>query len=244
MSALGILPTRAAMKTALTLPFAGIGGTGPYTYSVLAEGAGGSIDSSGIYTSPSSLSFDATAANDTIRVTDSVGAKIDATVMVATPLELICDIIQTGMGLDPGRVYLWDQKIFAPTDDGLFIAVGVIWEKPFANTRRFDPTLGDIQSINVHATLSIDVISRGPSARARKEEVLMAINSSYSQSQQELNSFSIYPLMTNFINLSKEDGAAIPYRFNISAAAQYFVTKNVSIPYYDTFQDVPVTTEP
>jgi len=184
---------------------------------------------------------------DTIQVVDSLGAIASSQIMVGTPLLLFCDIIQKELGLANGRVYLWDQKIMQPTDSGLYVAVSVLSCKPFANTNSFNGATGDaIQSVNMYALLQVDIISRGPEARDRKEEVILALESNYAQSQQEGNSFYIgkLPPGSQFVNLSNQDGAAIPYRFNISVALQYFFVKTKAVPYYDDFSAVAVTTEP
>lgn len=236
---LSLLPHTSAVMPNLTIPFVGTGGTLPYTYSVQGGGAGGTINaSSGVYTSPNNTGV------DTILVTDALAATAQSTVLVGNALELFCDVIQTSMGLANGRVYLWDQKINAPTDNDVFVVVGVVSAKPFGNTNSFDPVLGSIQSVNMQAMLSVDIISRGPAARDRKEEIILALNSTYSEQQQELNSFRIFPISSGFVNLSQEDGAAIPYRFNISCHVQYYVTKTTTIAYFDDFSPVGVTTEP
>jgi hypothetical protein len=236
---LSIRPTHLALKTSLTYPFGAGGGTEPYAYSVLPGGAGGTINaSSGVYTSPTELGI------DRVKVTDALGATAIAPVVVGTPLELVCDIIQVEMGLAAGRVYIWDQKINMPTDDGLFVVVGVVSCKPFGNKLEMNSAGLAVQSVNMQAMLDINVISRGPSARIRKEEILFALNSFYAESQQELNSFRVFPITTSFVNLSQQDGAAIPYRFALSVMIQYFVKKQQTTPYFDDFSAVEVTAEP
>lgn len=237
--------THTAVAPGITACFGASGGTGPYTYSVNAGGAGGTINSSsGVYTAPASVNSDPAKALDTITVVDSLAASATLSILVGSPLQLVCEIIQNEMSLTNGRVYLWDQKINQPKDNDLYIAVSVLQAKPFGITTRFDSSGEPIQSVNMHATLSIDIISRGLSALNRKEEVLLALNSFYSQRQQEANGFYIGKLSTSFVNLSNLDGAAIPYRFNISVALQYFSTKTKAVDYFDDFQTVSITDEP
>lgn len=237
---LALLQNNNAMAINLTSPLIGVGGTPPYVYSVLAGGAGGTINAStGLYTSPNKIGI------DTIQVTDSLLATAQASMLIGTPLQLFCDIIQQGMGLGNTQVYLWDQKIDIPTDYKLYIAIGVASVKPFTNIKTFDGSGSNSnqnQSTNVQATLSIDILSRGPDARDRKEEVILALNSDYSESQQELNSFRIFPISSSFVNLSEIDGTAIPYRFNISVNIMYFVSKIVAVPYFDTFSTPQIVT--
>lgn len=235
-----------AMGPKLTTSFLAVGGTPPYTYSVLPNGAGGSIDSAGLYTAPAIVNPDPKKSSDVIQVQDSLGATAILPILIAGPLGLFCEIIQRELALVDGRVYMWDQKINQPTDNGLYVAVSVESAKPFGNNTKTDGSgsgLDAVQSVNMLATLGLDIISRGPEARDRKEEIILALNSIYSQSQQELNSFYIGKISTNFLNLSPIDGAAIPYRFKISVNIQYMVTKTKAVPYFDDFAKVELTTE-
>jgi hypothetical protein len=248
MSALALTQTLTALAVNLTSSFLATGGTAPYTYSVRAGGAGGTINSSsGLYTAPAAVSSNPSQLYDTIQVIDNLGAIAASQILIGTPLLLFCEILQSELGLTPGRVYLWDQKIMQPNDAGLYVAVSVPSCKPFGNTNTPDGSgsgLNSVQVAHMMATLDIDIISRGGDARDRKEEVILALNSNYSHAQQEANSFSIgkLPAGARFLNLSQIDGAAIPYRYKISVNVQYAVTKTKAVPYFDTFSAASVNT--
>ncbi len=100
-----------------------------------------------------------------------------------------------------------------------------------------DAPLLSVQSVNMQATVDVDIISRSTAARDQKELVLMALQSVYSEQQQEANSFSIsrLPISGRFINLSNVDGAAIPYRYRISFSLQYSVSQTTQVQYYNQF---------
>ena len=235
--------TLTAIAPGLTSSFGAQGGTSPYTYTVRSGGAGGSINSSsGLYTAPAAMGTTPQTLFDTIQVSDSAGAVATSQILVGSPLFLFCEIIQHEMGLPPGRVYLWDQKINQPTDSDLYVAVSMPICKPFANVIGPDSTGSNSdQFVSMQATLDIDIISRGPAARDQKEQVLLALNSVYSQQQQEANSFLIgrLPPGSRFINLSSIDGAAIPYRYKISMNMQYAVSRTKAVSYFDTFTNPP-----
>jgi len=235
-----------AIGAGLMTSFLGIGGTAPYVYSVLPGGAGGTINSStGRYLSPSAVPSSPQNAYDTIQVTDALAATATAQILIGTPLILFCDILKNQLGLANDHIYLWDQKLNEPKDYSLYIAVSVLSSKPFGNTNFWDgPNLQTIQSINMFDTLQVDAISRGPEARDKRANILMALNSQYAEQQQEFNSFFIGKLPTNFVNLSQIDGAAIPYRFQIQVALQYFVKLIQTPDYYDTFAIPQVITNP
>lgn len=244
---LSLSQTRTAIGVNLTSSFLGVGGTPPYAYSLrqIPLGAGGSIDSvTGLYTAPAVVNGGQYGPPkqlyDIVVVTDSVGAFATSRILVGNPLLLFCEIIQNQLGLPDGRVYLWDQKIAQKTDAGLYVAISVLTCKPLGNVNRYNGAgSGSVseQSVNMYVQLQIDIISRDTEARDRKEEVILALNSDYAQTQQEANCFFIgkLPAGSQFLNLSEDDGAAIPYRYNISVALQYFFAKATTVDSYNTF---------
>lgn len=228
--------TLTAVGPNITSSFAASGGTGPYSYTVRPGGAGGSINSStGLYTAPAVLPTSAAKVYDTIIATDSLNANGTAQILVGDPLQLLCDIIQTQMGLASGRVYLWDQKVMQPTDNGIYIAVSVLSVKVFGNDNSHvgGSSLTSGQSVNCAATVQIDIMSRDITALRQKEAVLLALNSDYAEQQMNANSFFIgkIPPGAQFTNLSFQDGAAIPYRFVISVVMQYLYTQTQTVGY-------------
>ena len=230
--------TLSAVAPNIASSFQAAGGTPPYSYLVRPNGAGGVIDSaSGIYTAPAQVGTSPQTLYDVVQATDSVGSIAIAKILVGTPLFLLCDIIQTYLGLQPGRVYLWDQKIMQPVDSGLYVAVSVPNCRPFGNNVSYDSDGNATNTVNMLATIDLDIISRGPAARDQKEQVLMAILSTYSQQQQEANSFFIgrLPAGARFTNLSAIDGTAIPYRYKISFNMQYAATSQQAVSYFDQF---------
>ena len=237
-----LLSNLSAMGTNLKTGLSAAGGMAPYVYSVVAGGAGGTVNpSTGVYTSPN------VTGTDLIQVTDAAQVSVTAPIAILSPLELFCEIIQNQLGLANGRVYLWDQKINQPTDLGLFIVVGVLNAKPFSSSFYADGSgsgFNEMQAVNVMANLSVDIMSRGNEAVTRKEEVVMALSSYYARSQMEANSFYIARLPNSFVDLSDLDGTSIPYRFNLSVNIQYSVRKTRAVPYYDTFATPSILTDP
>lgn len=241
MSALAIAQTYMAIGPGLPVSFLASGGTAPYTYRVLPNGAGGSIvPSTGAYTSPNIIPTNPAQQSDTIQATDSLGNFGYTKILVGTPLLLFCDILQTQLGLDSKHIYIWDQKIFQPTDFGLYIAVSVLNCKPFGNNIAYDTNGNAVQYVNMLATLGIDIFSRGPAARDNKELVVAALVSNYSEQQQEANSFNIARTTSAFTNISIIDGAAIPYRYHLLVNMQYTVTVQQPVPYFDSFSQPEV----
>jgi len=229
--------------------FQAYGGTEPYLYSVLPGGAGGTIDpSTGIYRAPASAASEGPQLYDTIQVTDYSAATATASILVGLPLLLFCDILQHEMNLADGRVYLWDQKIFQPKDQGLYIAVSAATPRAFGNTNRFNSVTNQTDCyVSMVCEIMVDAISRGPAARDRKEEIILAMGSNYAEQQMNNNSFYVARLPTNggrFVNLSDVDGAAIPYRYQIRFNMQYAYAKAQAVEYFDGFETPEIAIDP
>lgn len=235
---LAIAQNATAVGPRMPASFVASGGTAPYEYSVVAGGAGGTIDaSSGLYTAPAVVNPDPAKTSDTILVTDYAAATATVSILVGTPLLLLCEIIQRGMQLANGRVYLWDQKIFQPKDYDLYIAVGVANSKVFGASTRMNEDDEEERSVNIRDQVEIDLISRGPAARDRRGELVSVLNGFYSRRQQDANAFNIGVQPNTFTDLSRVDGAAIPYRFKISVGLLYCVTNAQATTFYDQFDN-------
>lgn len=238
--------SQSAMAVCPRVPasFGAAGGVAPYLYEVLPGGAGGSINpATGAFVAPAVFSSDPKLRYTTIRVTDYDNETATARIMVGSPLMLVCDIIQRGLGLAEGRVYLWDQKIMQPTDSGLYVAVSMPSANPIGSSNRFNgDTSKSDQYVTMQGVVDIDLISRDGSARDRKEELILALDSDYARFQQDANSFYVGKLSTRFVNLSEIDGAAIPYRYKATVKMQYMYVKNRTAQFYDEFQTVEEST--
>lgn len=246
-----LLKSVSAMMPGFSTSVLASGGTEPYVYSVVAGGAGGTIDpDTGEYTAPATVNFDPAKSFDTIQVTDDDLNTATGAILIATPFGLVAEIIQREMDIDPDHIYYWDQKIFQPKDSDLYVALSIERCKPLANVNTYfggteddDTTSDSRQGLSMQATIGIDIISRSMEAFYRKEEVLLALNSNYARFQQSANGFQIAQLPANgtFLNLSVLDGAAIPYRFHFSINILYVFKKTTSVPYFDNFEEPEVT---
>lgn len=232
---LSLYPARAAMIPNLTLPMGALGGTPPYRYAV-ASGPGYIDHDTGLYTSSNEMGV------AEIEVLDTFDTRAVSLVQVMSPLQIMCEIIQREMELPDGRVFLWDQKVNSPTDPGLYITVGLFPNaKVIGNFREeIDAGAFGLQervSTVFNGRVSVEIMSRDSSALDRKEEIMLALKSTYSQQQQEFNAMRIFNVPSSFVNISQIDGAAIPYRFSIMLGLQYVVSRTKVIPYFDSFQD-------
>lgn len=148
----------------------------------------------------------------------------------------IAFILKAELSLDDSRVYIFNQKYNLPTDEGLLIAVGMESAKPFGSRSTVDGNGVETQTVNASAMLWLDLVSRDTSAMDRKEEVIMALGSQFSQQMQEKYSFHIGRLPpVPIANLSEIEGDSVPFRFKIMTQVQYLVKKTKPANYYSTF---------
>lgn len=217
------------------VPIGAFDGTPPYIYSIKPGGVGGYIDSNGIYIAPYR------AGSDTIIAEDSQGEKAELIIGVGTVMHIIADIIDKQLNLDPGQVLIENQKFNIPNDSRLYVSVKTLTSRAFANRSSFDQNANEGQSVNMFAAVEVAIYSRSTEAMSRKEQVVMALNSTYAKQQQQLNGFMIGTL-GSLVPLNLIDGAAIPYFYNLSFNVQYAVNSERAVDYFDAYElDEPIT---
>jgi len=155
-------------------------------------------------------------------------------------LFLLRDILIHEMGLDESRVVLWNSDILIPPDKKLFVAFTYLAGKPYhSKTEEGVDENGDFvetQEINVQEMIDVNIMSRGPEAMFRKEEVIMALASTYSQQVQERNGFRIAPLPNAFRDNSELEASARLTRFTFTLVVLGWYKKTKKIEYFDTFK--------
>ena len=238
--------TKSALFPNLTASFLASGGTGPYTYSLAPGFNRGTINAStGLYTAPSTVA-NASPFFDTVVATDALGATFSVNIITGTPWMLLLEIIQRVLELDPSMIWMENQKFFEPENAlaGMWLVLMFPSLKTFAsglhpagaptgdNGASWDQTE---KWANFSGPIDINILSRDLSALNRKEEVVMALDGPYSRSQQEANGFYIARIPHNMVDLSTQDGAAIPWRFVLSVELQYGKARVFPSNYYQTF---------
>ena len=158
---------------------------------------------------------------------------------------ILGDILIDQMDLDTQRVWAFNQGKIQPKDTGLWIVIEYLASKPIATNKSFstDASLNTIETIvtNTEEMYSIHVFSKDNTARQRKEEVLNALASTFSVSQQELNSFKIAKVVQRINNASYLDGSAILNRFVIDTKVLAWYKTTRIIDYYDRFPATIIT---
>ena len=92
------------------------------------------------------------------------------------------------------------------------------------------------QYLSSQQTLQIDILSGNTDARKRSHEIILALDSIYSQQQQEKFQFKINKSNTGFNNVSELEGEKNLNRFalTITCFCWYYKTKQIN-DYYDKF---------
>lgn len=136
--------------------------------------------------------------------------------------QIIIDILTNRMGLTANQIWLRDQNRVIPPEKGLFIVVGMVDAKVIGNVTSM--TTETVNSISTQHELNevqmceytqIDILSRSNEALVRKWQVVAALQSFYSQQQQELNNFKIFRIPTSFVNTSEAEGGSFINRYTI-----------------------------
>lgn len=166
--------------------------------------------------------------------------------------QIIADILMNRMSLDQSAVWLRQQNVKIPDDKTLFIQVGMVdTPRVIGNITRMEQVTDDtvdppvitqheINEVQVQESIQIDIMSRNNEALFRFWEVIAAMQSFYSQQQQELNNFKIFRQPISVVNTSGAEGGSNINRYSITIAAFIWYRKDTTLnsplgDYYDDF---------
>jgi hypothetical protein len=145
------------------------------------------------------------------------------------------------MGIESERVNIFNQRISEELleKEGIFIYLECLPSSVISNRSRYDidPVSGDfieIQDLNMKDPVSIGIFSKNTDAFLKKDEVLLALNSHYSQQLQEAHSFRIFR-NAPVEDLSHLEGAALLYRYDIPIIIFSWSQKKNTVGFYDKF---------
>lgn len=121
------------------------------------------------------------------------------------PAKIVMDVIQQSLGLTSSQVVFSNQKLFIPTAGPLVVVRYLGPSKIISNVDEWMDVGGvftEVQSITMRHLLQIDIMSYDQTARVRKEEIAMAMNSLLSEAQQELYNMNIARNCAPFLDTS------------------------------------------
>jgi len=152
--------------------------------------------------------------------------------------QIICEIIQTYMGLTSDQIYIYNQRKKIPPSEGLFVVVGLMSSVPFGNNTKFTgngATYKQEISQMMQETLSINMFSYDSSAVERMPELLGSFQSIYSRQLQEEIGFSIGVIPSNISDTSFLEASAILFRQTITLRVLRAYSKISEGQYFDQY---------
>ena len=161
--------------------------------------------------------------------------------------QVIVDIINREMQMPKNSVWVRNEDEVIPNDNKLYIIVGLNNSFTLSNVASMvEETVGgevqlhQICQVQQQENIQIDVLSRSNLARQRNWEVIAAMQSFYSQQQQELNNFKIFRMPRSFVDASSAEGGSMINRYSITIAAMVGYRKDTLLnsplgDYYDDF---------
>jgi len=164
-------------------------------------------------------------------------------------IKVVANIIMKELGLTPpgdppseetddNRVFIYNQNFTIPTYKDMFIVLSESPGKVIANVNRYDgdgENTKEVQELIMQREINIDVMSRDDEARNRKEQVLMALASNYSQQEQEKNGMRIFGHSVSFIDVSENEGGSRLFRYRASLFLHVKYSKEKAIDNYGYF---------
>lgn len=157
--------------------------------------------------------------------------------MSREPVKIIADIISHEMKLPADRIFIYNDGRELPKDDGLYIVLYVTSRPPYGAKTEYrgsDENLVEIQTLNVKEVIVASAVSKNTEARTRAYEVQMAVNSMFSQQEQEKYACHISRIapVRDFSFLEQTSRLN---RFDTEITVLTVYEKTQPVDYYDTF---------
>jgi hypothetical protein len=168
------------------------------------------------------------------------------------PILVLADIIKSELELTDTEdskgntispVMIYNQKYIIPTTKGLFVALSIVSQKVIGSKNSTQPTTGgmqETQELSISTLIQIDAMSRNEQARTRKDEIIMALSSIFSQQAQDTYGMRIAQIPISWLDASAIEGTAILNRYSTTVTI-YSITRKIKAmtSYYDDFDEPP-----
>jgi hypothetical protein len=160
------------------------------------------------------------------------------------PDKILCDIIQTAMGLADGRVVAYSQNFDAPKDANIYVVVATGPTRVIGSSKRFNPSTNEEEKcISIAQTFNVEITSKNRDALNRKEEIVVALRSDYAQTKMEENQIAIFRT-PQILDLSFIEGASSLHRYRIPVIIHLVKRYSNAVNYIDKYQNTEVLDEP
>jgi len=151
--------------------------------------------------------------------------------------------LEKEMSIPNGQIMLGLENWEIPKNDGLYIALFYGPDIIVGTTNEFDAVTNlEIQSTAMLHEIMIDALSFDSSARIRKEEIVMALNSVFAQQQLEAELMKINGIPTSFVPTPDLEETKWLNRYRLGFHMNALYQKIKAVSYYDSFGTPAVTT--
>lgn len=155
------------------------------------------------------------------------------TTMDLIRLILLNQMLVNGNAMRQDRINIYDEKWIIPSYDDLFIVIEYRSGKCIGNRNTFvsvGTSQQEFQDVNMLEKIVVGIFSRNREATLYKEQVLMAIMSSYSEYVQNCAAFKICRI-GDIEDLSALEASAMLKRYDIELTCYSWYEKIVVPPY-------------
>lgn len=167
-----------------------------------------------------------------------------STVPTMEPIKVLATILKSEMGIEDGQIMLGLENWEIPKTRGLYIALFYGPDKTVGQTNEFDPVSNtEIQSAAMLHEIVLEVMSFNEEARVRKQEVILALNSIFSQNTVDANGMQINSLPQSFLPVPTLEETKQLNKFRISFCMNALYQKVKPADYYDKFKNAEVLTD-
>lgn len=161
-------------------------------------------------------------------------------------IKVIADVLAGELGLisgGPKSQIMLEYERFNIPSKGLYIALQTVSGKAIGNNNYATPNgpgptagMTETQQVAMLYQIQIDLMSFGPEARVRKEEVYMALRSLRAQALMEQWNMQIARMPAAFQNAASLEETKMLNRFTMTIAVSALLTKTQPVgAYYNTF---------
>lgn len=157
---------------------------------------------------------------------------------IKEPIKVLGEVIQAELELADGAIMLGLENWAIPKDKGIYVALLYGPDKVIGNnntSREEDGVFLEVQETAMLHEIIVDLMSFDKSARERKEEVIMAFNSTRAQVAMEAAGMRFGSLPRDFTAVPDLEPAKLLNRFRATVSVYALHVRTRPQPYFDKF---------
>ena len=175
-------------------------------------------------------------------------APLVVTIPAIEPIKVAARAVQQELGLTIGQIMLGNENWEIPDGTGLYVSLLYGTETVIGSCNYNGVDAGgnfqEIQDVIMLHGVDIDIMSFDDSARLRKEEVVMALQSVYTQGLMETYQMRLATTPGSFMLVSDLEPAKQLNRFRLGITINALHRKTITAQYFDTITPVALVENP